>query len=45
MSQAWFAGILRVCHVARVVALVDVLELAACWSLCVAWFATSEVAL
>jgi hypothetical protein len=30
--EAWFTGILRVHHTAGVVVLVDVVELAACWS-------------
>jgi hypothetical protein len=34
MLEAWSIGILQVCHVAAVVALVDVMELAECWP----WF-------
>jgi hypothetical protein len=31
MSKAWSTGILQVCHVAEAMALVDVVELDACW--------------
>jgi hypothetical protein len=45
MLGAWSSETLQACLEARVVALADALELAACWPWFVAWFATSKLAL
>jgi hypothetical protein len=44
MLEAWSTGILQACHAAKAMALVVVLELAACSPQFIAWFAASELA-
>jgi hypothetical protein len=45
MLEAYSSKILQACLEAGAVALANALELAACWTWFVAWFATSELAL